>query len=219
MVVRSSQGDNSRAGIPPHAASEGGCYSTALVNRKWTTTQAIALWKPEVTMLLYREYDELPYSQNVIKAKTFFSLPIFPSGSDLGFLSWQPAPPEPKGSLPYYHLFLVHLDNQTNKHKMLAKLSLPILALAASVSCAAVPPTSPARRTLIPTGENVLRPTRTRNTPLEKRSDIPSDEVVGFDTTVPATTEGTLMQKWWPYLKVVDGCVPFPAVDAEGDTR
>lgn len=103
---------------------------------------------------------------------------------------------------------------------MLAKLSLPILALAASASCTAVPspPTSP-RRSIIPTGPNGLRPTRTRNAPLEKRSDIASDAVVGFDTTVPDDTEGTLMEKWWPYLYVVDGCVPFPAVDAEGDTR
>lgn len=106
-------------------------------------------------------------------------------------------------------------------------LSLPILvvALAASASGAAVPQgplsgTSPApRRSLIPTGPNGLRPTRTRNAPLQKRSDIASDDVVGFDTTVPDDTEGTLMETWWPYLYVVDGCVPFPAVDAEGDTR
>ncbi|KAJ4423615.1 hypothetical protein N0V82_001783 [Gnomoniopsis sp. IMI 355080] len=70
----------------------------------------------------------------------------------------------------------------------------------------------------IPTGENGLRPTRTRSALKEKRSDIDSDAVVGFVTTVADDTEGTLMEKWWPYLYVVDGCVPFPAVDAEGDT-
>ena len=62
-------------------------------------------------------------------------------------------------------------------------------------------------------------PTRTRSSPIARRSDIPHDEVVGFDTTVANDTEGDLMLKWQPYLYVVDGCVPFPAVDAEGDTR
>lgn len=51
-----------------------------------------------------------------------------------------------------------------------------------------------------------------------KRADIDHDAVVGFDETVPDTTEGTLMLKYKPYLYVVDGCVPFPAVDAEGNT-
>lgn len=99
---------------------------------------------------------------------------------------------------------------------MLAKVSL--LLLAASCCCCSA---------LIPTaGANGLRPMRstTRSNhqtrpPLDKRSDIASDAVVGFDTTVPDDTEGTLMETWWPYLYVVDGCVPFPAVDAEGDTR
>lgn len=68
----------------------------------------------------------------------------------------------------------------------------------------------------LPTGEKL---SRTTSAAKEKRSDIDSDAVVGFVTTVPATTEGTLMEKYWPYLYVVDGCVPFPAVDAAGDTR
>jgi len=54
---------------------------------------------------------------------------------------------------------------------------------------------------------------------LTRRGDIDADAVVGFAQTVPDTTEGDLMLKWQPYLYVVDGCVPFPAVDAEGDTR
>lgn len=62
-------------------------------------------------------------------------------------------------------------------------------------------------------------PSRTHSAPVAKRSDISSSEVVGFDTTVADDTEGDLMLKWQPYLYVVDGCVPFPAVDAEGDTR
>lgn len=97
---------------------------------------------------------------------------------------------------------------------MFGKLSVLALAMSLGGAVFALPTT-----TTIPTGENGLRPSRTRSAAIEKRSDIDSDAVVGFDTTVPATTEGTLMEKWWPYLKVVDGCVPFPAVDAQGDTR
>lgn len=93
------------------------------------------------------------------------------------------------------------------------KLSIAALAMSIESAVLASPTAS------IPTGENGLRPTRTRSAPKEKRSDIDSDAVVGFATTVADDTEGTLMEKWWPYLYVVDGCVPFPAVDAEGDTR
>lgn len=65
----------------------------------------------------------------------------------------------------------------------------------------------------------IAAPSRTDSSPVAKRSDIASDEVVGFDTTVADDTEGDLMLQWQPYLYVVDGCVPFPAVDAEGNTR
>ncbi|ETS81001.1 hypothetical protein PFICI_06003 [Pestalotiopsis fici W106-1] len=51
-----------------------------------------------------------------------------------------------------------------------------------------------------------------------KRADIDHDAVVGFDETVPDTTIGELMLKWKPTLYVVDGCVPFPAVDEDGNT-
>lgn len=111
---------------------------------------------------------------------------------------------------------------------MLAKVSssssllLLLLACASSSSSSALEPHD-SGRILIPTGANGLRPTTTRSNtglpPPAKRSDISSDAVVGFDTTVPDDTEGTLMEAWWPYLYVVDGCVPFPAVDAEGDTK
>lgn len=50
------------------------------------------------------------------------------------------------------------------------------------------------------------------------RSVISHDAVVGFAETVPATTEGDLMLKYKPYLKVFNGCVPFPAVDSDGNT-
>lgn len=96
---------------------------------------------------------------------------------------------------------------------MLTQISVSALALSAGCAALTVP------RDVIPTGENGLRPARVRSAPMAKRSDISASAVVGFDTTVPSGTEGTLMEQWWPYLYVVDGCVPFPAVDAEGDTR
>lgn len=44
-------------------------------------------------------------------------------------------------------------------------------------------------------------------------------EIVGFPETTPNTTEGELMLKYKPTLKVFKGCVPFPAVDANGQCR
>lgn len=55
--------------------------------------------------------------------------------------------------------------------------------------------------------------------PLERRAVIAHDAVVGFPETVPATATGTSYLKFKPWLKVVNGCVPFPAVNAAGDTR
>lgn len=55
-------------------------------------------------------------------------------------------------------------------------------------------------------------------TSLEKRAVINHDAVVGFAQAVPSGTVGTLMLKYKPYLKVFNGCVPFPAVDAAGNT-
>ena len=43
------------------------------------------------------------------------------------------------------------------------------------------------------------------------------DAVVGFPQAVPAGTLGSLYLKYKPYLYVKNGCVPFPAVDAEGN--
>ncbi|KAH7272222.1 hypothetical protein FSOLCH5_007130 [Fusarium solani] len=54
--------------------------------------------------------------------------------------------------------------------------------------------------------------------PLEKRSVINHDAVVGFPETVPSGTAGSLYLKYKPFLKVFNGCVPFPAVDASGNT-
>ncbi|TGO47926.1 hypothetical protein BCON_0258g00050 [Botryotinia convoluta] len=53
---------------------------------------------------------------------------------------------------------------------------------------------------------------------LESRAVINSDAVVGFPETVPSGTVGTVYETYQPYLYVVNGCVPFPAVDASGNT-
>ncbi|KAG6353772.1 hypothetical protein INS49_005251 [Diaporthe citri] len=54
--------------------------------------------------------------------------------------------------------------------------------------------------------------------PIEARSVISHDAVTGFTEAVPDSVAGTLMLKYKPKLKVTNGCVPFPAVDAEGNT-
>jgi len=54
--------------------------------------------------------------------------------------------------------------------------------------------------------------------PLERRAVINHDAVVGFPETVPSGTLGSLYLKYKPFLKVDGGCVPFPAVDASGNT-
>lgn len=53
---------------------------------------------------------------------------------------------------------------------------------------------------------------------LEKRAVIDHDAVVGFPQTVPSGTLGSVYLAYQPLLKVVNGCVPFPAVDSAGNT-
>src|SRR4051812_27728902 len=55
-------------------------------------------------------------------------------------------------------------------------------------------------------------------TGVSKRAVIAHDAVVPFAQAVPSGTTGTLMLKYKPWLKVFNGCVPFPAVDAAGNT-
>lgn len=54
---------------------------------------------------------------------------------------------------------------------------------------------------------------------LVSRDVINHDAVVGFSKSVPAGIEGELMLKYQPFLKVFNGCVPFPAVNAAGDVK
>ena len=51
------------------------------------------------------------------------------------------------------------------------------------------------------------------------RASIDHDAVVGFDQTVPSGTTGEVYLAYQPDLYVVNGCVPFPAVDAQGNTK
>lgn len=61
-------------------------------------------------------------------------------------------------------------------------------------------------------------PTAKRST-LDRRGTIDSDEIVGFPQSVPNNITGEVYLAYQPYLDVVNGCVPFPAVDAEGNTK
>jgi hypothetical protein len=54
---------------------------------------------------------------------------------------------------------------------------------------------------------------------LQSRGTIASNKIVGFSQTVPSGTVGDVYLAYKPYLYVVNGCVPFPAVDAAGDTK
>ena len=54
---------------------------------------------------------------------------------------------------------------------------------------------------------------------VERRAVLPHDQIVGFPETVPNTNIGQLYLRYKPHLRVVNGCVPFPAVDADGNTR
>lgn len=55
--------------------------------------------------------------------------------------------------------------------------------------------------------------------PVERRDPINHDAVVGFPQTVPSGVRGELYLKYKPYLKIDGGCVPFPAVDSNGNTK
>lgn len=55
--------------------------------------------------------------------------------------------------------------------------------------------------------------------PVERRDPINHDAVVGFPETVPSGVRGELYLKYKPYLQIDGGCVPFPAVDNNGNTK
>jgi hypothetical protein len=55
--------------------------------------------------------------------------------------------------------------------------------------------------------------------PTTRRSTVASDKLVGLPASVPSGTVGTVYKAYLPYLYVVNGCVPFPAVDSSGNTK
>ncbi|KAH6652756.1 necrosis inducing protein [Truncatella angustata] len=55
--------------------------------------------------------------------------------------------------------------------------------------------------------------------PLLRRGTVGNDDIVGLPQTVPSTTAGTLYLKYKPFLYRLNGCVPYPAVDASGNTN
>lgn len=55
--------------------------------------------------------------------------------------------------------------------------------------------------------------------PLQRRGTVGNDAIVGLPETVPDTTDGTLYLKYKPFLYRLNGCVPYPAVDADGNTK
>lgn len=48
---------------------------------------------------------------------------------------------------------------------------------------------------------------------------INHDQVVGFQEVSPVTVTQIAAKRFQPYLKVYHGCVPFPAVDQQGNTN
>ncbi|XEC95934.1 NPP1 family protein [Paenibacillus tarimensis] len=48
---------------------------------------------------------------------------------------------------------------------------------------------------------------------------IGHDKVIGFEEVPPASVTEIAAKHFQPYLKVINGCVPFPAVDAQGNTN
>jgi hypothetical protein len=63
----------------------------------------------------------------------------------------------------------------------------------------------------------VLPVSATQN--LSRRGTVAHDELVGLPQTVPSGATGDLYLAYQPDLYVVNGCVPFPAVDADGNTK
>ncbi|KAK6082049.1 necrosis inducing protein [Seiridium cupressi] len=55
--------------------------------------------------------------------------------------------------------------------------------------------------------------------PVHRRGTVGNDAIVGLPETVPDTTAGTLYLKYKPFLYRANGCVPYPAVDAEANTN
>lgn len=59
---------------------------------------------------------------------------------------------------------------------------------------------------------------------LASSNDLPGgtvahDELIGLSQTIPSGATGDLYLAYQPHLYIVNGCVPFPAVDVDGNTK
>lgn len=61
--------------------------------------------------------------------------------------------------------------------------------------------------------------TAVNGNPLSRRGTRPTSTIVGLPETVPDNITGQLYQAYQPYLEVLNGCVPYPAVDVDGNTK
>ncbi|KAH7327510.1 necrosis inducing protein [Rhexocercosporidium sp. MPI-PUGE-AT-0058] len=61
--------------------------------------------------------------------------------------------------------------------------------------------------------------TAVNGNPLSRRATLPTSTIVGLPEAVPNNVTGQLYQAYQPYLEVLNGCVPYPAVDANGNTN
>ena len=57
------------------------------------------------------------------------------------------------------------------------------------------------------------------NSAIERRAVIGHDKITPLKQAVRKNRFGKLLMKYKPFLKVQHGCVPFPAVDKDGNTR
>lgn len=54
---------------------------------------------------------------------------------------------------------------------------------------------------------------------LVPRALFPTHMISGLHETLPNDNNGLLYKTYQPYLDIANGCVPYPAVDAEGNTK
>ena len=54
---------------------------------------------------------------------------------------------------------------------------------------------------------------------LWRRGTLPNAQIASLPEAVPSGTLGDLYEAYQPYLNVYNGCVPSPAVDANGNTK
>ncbi|QDS75795.1 hypothetical protein FKW77_000112 [Venturia effusa] len=54
---------------------------------------------------------------------------------------------------------------------------------------------------------------------IERQDTVGNDDIVGLAAAIPSGAAGAVYKAYQPYLYVYNGCVPFPAVDASGNTN